>query len=118
MNDPRPWWLTWQVAEVAAAILPWFGANPPEYEGFVMRQIVQWIQGAKNRPVMYKPTDPFTDPDIGAVAEAIQVLEHAGLLMRSPGERGHVGLTRRGKHALETRTVRRHLGLEAAAPTE
>src|ERR1700755_1583601 len=80
--------------EVAAPILPWFGANPPEYEGFVTRHIVHWIQGVPSRGVTHSPKVQFTDPDIRAVAEAIQVLEHSRLLMRSPGERGHVGLTR------------------------
>ena len=72
MNDTQPWWVQWPVAEVAAAILPWFGANSPKDEGFVMRHIVSWMQGSPTRSVMYSPTDPFPDPDIGAVAEAIQ----------------------------------------------
>jgi hypothetical protein len=59
----------------------------------------------------------FEDPDVRAVAEAIQVLEHSRLLMRSPGDRAHVGLTRLGMHALATNTVRQHLGLGDAQPT-
>jgi hypothetical protein len=41
MNYPQPWWLTWPVEEVAAAILAWFGSNPPEYAGFATKHIVQ-----------------------------------------------------------------------------
>jgi hypothetical protein len=117
MSDPQPWWLTWPVAEVAAAILPWFAANPPEFEGFVMRHIVQWMQGAPSGSVGHRAIEQFTDPDIRAVAEAIQVLEHARLLMRSPGERAHVGLTRLGLQTLATNSVRQHLGLGDARPT-
>ena len=117
MNNPQPWWLTWPVAEVAAAILPWFSANRPEYEGFVMRHIVQWMQGSDSRSASHRPSVQFEDPDVRAVAEAIQVLEHSRLLMRSPGDRAHVGLTRLGVHALATNTVRQHLGLGDAQPT-
>ncbi len=65
------------------------------------------------------PFDQFTDPDCSAVAEAIQVLEHAGLLMRAvSGEYAEfdVGLTRLGKHALATDTVRQQLGISDAPP--
>ena len=116
MNE-QPWWRTWPVEEVAAAILPWFGANPSEYEGFALRHVVQWMQGSQSRLATYSPSHQFTDPDIGAVAEAVQVLEHARLLMRSPGERGHVGLTRLGRHALATQTVHELLGLSDVRPT-
>jgi hypothetical protein len=116
MTPPQPWWLTWPVTEVAAAILPWFAANPPEYEGFAMRHIVQWMQGSQSRSATFSPSAPFTDPDLRAVAEALQVLEHSRLVMRSPGDRGHVGLTRLGMHALATNAVRQHLGLGDAPP--
>ena len=46
-----------------------------------------------------------------AVAEAIQVLERACLLMRSHGEYSYIGLTRLGQYALSTNTVRQHLGI-------
>jgi hypothetical protein len=73
----------------------------------------------------------FDDPDTRAVAEAMQVLERAGLLMRalqtiSPSITArysegysyfYVGLTRVGWHALQTNTVRQHLGLSDAPPT-
>jgi hypothetical protein len=61
-----------------------------------------------------------------AVAEAMQVLEHAGLLLRSSriirsgGSTfggSWVGLTRLGGHALQTNTVRQHLGLSDIPPT-
>src|SRR5690349_10118821 len=102
MTSSQPWWLTWPVAEVAAAILPWFASTPPEYEGFTLKHIVQWMHGSPSRSATYTPSVQFTDPDVRAVAEAIQVLEHSRLLMRSPGERGHIGLTRLGMHALQT----------------
>ena len=63
--------------------------------------------------------EQFTDPGCGAVAEAIQALEHAGLLMRAvTGDYAdsQFGLTRLGKHALATNTVRQQLGLSDAPP--
>ena len=116
MTNPPPWWLTWPVDEVAAAILPWFASSAPEYEGFALKHIVMWMSGSGG-PVSYSPDAPFKDPDVGAVNEAMQVLEHARLLMRSPGERGHIGLTRLGMQALQTNTVRQHLGLTDPPPT-
>jgi hypothetical protein len=59
----------------------------------------------------------FERPDQRAVAEAMQVLEHACLLIRTNDEKGYVGLTRLGYHALATNTVRQHLGLSDATPT-
>ena len=52
----------------------------------------------------------FEDPDRRAVSEAIQVLEHAGLITRIVDNASYVGLTRLGQHALETNAVGRHLG--------
>ena len=117
MNEPQPWWLTWPVAEVAATILPWFAANPPDFEGFVINHIVDWMQGAQSKSIGYRSAEQFTDPDVGAVAEAIQILEHSRLLMRSPGERGHIGLTRLGRHVLATNAARQHLGLSDTPPS-
>lgn len=116
MNDAQPWWLTWPVTEVAAAILPWFASNPPEFEGFATGHIVEWMRGTQSQAVGYKPSAQFTSPDLRTVGEAIQVLEHSRLLMRSPGERGYIGLTRLGMHALETNGVRQHLGLSDTRP--
>jgi hypothetical protein len=60
----------------------------------------------------------FEDPDLCAIAEAMQVLEHASLLRElADGEQGFVGLTRLGMQALQTNTVRQHLGLSDTPPT-
>ena len=62
----------------------------------------------------------FDDPDYRAAAEAMQILESTRLLMRSVEIRSsthlYVGLTRLGWHALQTNTVRQHLGLSGAPP--
>jgi hypothetical protein len=119
MTGNQPWWLARPVAEVTAAILPWFASNPPEYEGFATRHIVQWMQGLPSGGgVMHQPSAQFEDPDLRAVAEAIQVLEHSRVLMRSPGDRGHVGLTRLGMHTLATNSVRQHPGLGDDPPQQ
>jgi hypothetical protein len=61
----------------------------------------------------------FDDPDFRAAAEAMQVLEHTRLLLRalvvSDYSEFRVGLTRLGWHALQTDTVRQHLGLASSA---
>jgi hypothetical protein len=75
------------------------------------------MQGLPGRSATHSPSAQFTDPNLRAVAEAIQVLEHSALLMRSPGDRAHVGLTRLGMHALSTSSVRQHLGLADAPPS-
>jgi hypothetical protein len=65
-------------------------------------------------------TEAFDKPDVRAVAEAIQVPEHACLHMREvQGDpvRNLVGITRLGMHALATNTVRQHLRLGDATPT-
>ena|ERR1700758_3327428 len=116
MNDPQPWWLTMPVAEVAATILPYFSSRARVSELIAMKEIVTWLGAA---PRSRWSWDPFEDPDFRGVAEAMQVLEHAGLLMRSVAfdtDRGNVGLTRLGMHALATNTVRQHLGLGDATP--
>ncbi len=49
---------------------------------------------------------------------SIQVLERAGLLLRNfRNDCFNLGLTRLGMHALETNTVRQHLGLSDATRT-
>jgi hypothetical protein len=62
---------------------------------------------------------PFEDADFRAAAEAMHALERAGLLMRTfpDGGGSYIGLTRQGMHALQTNTVRTHLGLSGAPPT-
>jgi hypothetical protein len=137
MNNPQPWWLTWPPAEVAATILPLFSKTPDGPEQTTIRGIIAWCTtGSYQEPSArdFKGLEWFTDPDVCAVAEAIQVLEHAGLLRRavfnrtSPyaiGQGGmsdlitvtHLGLTRLGWHTLHTNTVRQHLGLGDAPPT-
>jgi hypothetical protein len=114
MNNPQPPWLASPPAEVAAVILPWFGSQtPPLVEGFATKKIARWLSGGSDRGAMtWHPKEPFEKPEIGAVAEAIQILERACLLMRSFGsEQTFIGLTRLGAHALRTNTVRQHLGL-------
>jgi hypothetical protein len=127
MNNPQPWWLTWPVTEVAAAILPFFSSSPSQNEKHAMGSIVSgWKTGEYRAPVFRRSR--FDDPDYRAVAEAIQVLERAGLLMRALYTRHRVGsgdifssgfdvgLTRLGWHALQTNTVRQHLGLGGVPP--
>ncbi|ORW40746.1 hypothetical protein AWB90_22755 [Mycobacterium paraense] len=123
MNNPQPWWLTWPPAEVAGAILPLFSSAPYVYEFTMIEAIVGWCRtGQYHQPAGgYTSGDElrkFGNPDSRAVAEAIQVLEHAGLLMDSAGgDRVAVGLTRLGQHALQTNTVRQHLGLGDLPPS-
>jgi len=129
MTSSQPWWLTWPVAEVAASILPYFSHFPHVSDRRAMKEIVSlWRTGSYPGPQsvlgfryleMAGTFDQFADPDCGAVAEAIQALEHAGLLMRAVSgdyADSDVGLTRMGKHALATDTVRQQLGLGDAQP--
>jgi hypothetical protein len=44
MNEPQPWWLTWPVSEVAAAILPLFRQRPYIEELTAIDSIVAWCQ--------------------------------------------------------------------------
>jgi hypothetical protein len=117
MNNPQPWWLSWPVAEVAAAILPYFSSRPHVTEVLAIRDIVTWWTTVKPEAVV--STSQFENPDSRAAAEAIQALEHAGLLMRSVNQYSNfiIGLTRLGSHALQTDTVRQHLGLGDTSPT-
>jgi hypothetical protein len=123
MTSNQPWWLTWPVAEVAAAILPLFSYHASAVETRMMAGIVSWFStGSYSLPGSYSagiPPNQFERPDWRAVAEAMQVLEHAGLLMRGQGHADYlyVGLTRLGWHALQTNTVRQHLGLSDTPPT-
>jgi hypothetical protein len=119
MNSPQPWWLTFPAAEVAAAILPLFSYSPYVYENKMIEAILGWCRTGQyhHRPSSAVTSGDqlrrFTNPDFRAVAEAIQVLEHAGLLMQTAGSEYTVvvGLTRLGQDALQTSTVRQHLGL-------
>jgi hypothetical protein len=122
MNNLQPWWLMWPVAEVAAAILPLFSYSPCVDEEAAIENIVSWCETGSYRKakvfLIVRDKKQFEDPDIRAIAEAIQVLEHAALLMRTVDGVAHVvvGLTRLGVHALQTNTVRQHLGLGDAPP--
>jgi hypothetical protein len=122
MNNPEPWWLTWPVAEVGAAILPLFSYTASEPAARVTKGIVAWFMTGSYRPLPLtggESSSPFNDPHSLAVAEAIQALQHAGLLLRvsySNSNGDEVGLTRLGRHALATNTVRQHLGLGEAPP--
>ncbi len=121
MSNPQPWWLTWPVAEVAAAILPLFPYSPGVDEISARASIISWCKtGSYRRPRVVATDKEFDDPDTRAIAEAIQVLEHAGLLMRAGRDPDYLGtslgLTRLGQHALATSTVRQHLGLSDTPP--
>jgi hypothetical protein len=123
MNNPQPWWLTWPVAEVAAAILPGFSSSSHVREGEVLKALAGWFKtGSFRLPFALSPDGKkwFENPEILAAAEAIQALEHAGLVIRidPTSESGtYIGLTRLGRHALQTDTVREHLGLTGSPPT-
>jgi hypothetical protein len=123
MNNPQPWWLTWPVAEVAAAILPFFSSTPYQDERVMITSIISWWKTGEYRGKLDFPRpNRFKDPDTRAVAEAIQVLERAGLVMRDvvatagPSAYFDIGLTRLGMHALQTGSVRQQLGLGETPP--
>ena len=117
------------VRELAATILPLLSSSTPLDEREAMDAIVSWFRtgstiGAKV-PISFTLASflaRFNDPDYVVVAEAMQVLERAGLLRRalyvSDYSNFYVGLTRLGRHALQTNTVRQHLGLDDAAPAQ
>jgi hypothetical protein len=121
MTRNYPWWLTMPPAEVAATILPLFASTESASAGGMVKAIVKWCKTGDYRPPFGFSSSndslPFKDPDSGAIAEAMQVLERAGLFMKTWGEYTDVGLTRLGRYALETNTVRQHLGLGDAPPT-
>jgi hypothetical protein len=123
MTSNQPWWLTWPAAEVAATILPLFASAKRYQEVRVLQAIVEWCKTGRYDPPRNIVSNAnawksFEDPDLCAIAEAMQVLEHASLLRElGDGGEGFVGLTRLGMHALQTDTVRQHLGLDAALPT-
>jgi hypothetical protein len=116
MTSNQPWWLTWPVAEVAATILPCFSQSEEQEERDTRNSIVNWCKTGSYKSVMGRYS--LNNPDGRAVIEAIQVLEHAGLLVRTfSSDRTYLGLTRLGMHALQTNTVRQHLGIGDAPPT-
>jgi hypothetical protein len=113
MTSNQPWWLTWPVAEVAAAILPLFSQRVYQQETISRYSVVNWCETGSYEP--RSVNGPLDDPDHRAVTEAMQMLEHASLLVRV-GE-SSIGLTRLGTHALQTNTVRQYLGLSDFPPT-
>ena len=116
MTSNQPWWLTWPVAEVAAVILPLFSSSASQPHMNARVCIVNWCKtGSYKSTAVGILADAFKDPDHRAIVEAMQVLEYAGLLMTD--DRFYVGLSRLGWHALQTNTVREHLGLSDAPPT-
>jgi hypothetical protein len=120
MTSDQPWWLTMSPAEVAPTILPLFSSRAHQDERSAFYSALNWCKtgsiSSKGRGSL--TSAPFEDPDSGAIAEAIQVLEHAGLLLRTFGvDLTFIGLTRLGWYALETKTVRQHLGLGDTPPT-
>jgi hypothetical protein len=124
MNDDQRWWLTMPPAELAAVILPFFSSWEPQREFGARRKILAWLSGVGPTGLagfFVSNIRVFNDPDERAVGEAIQHLEHACLLMREIDDGDHttcyVGITRLGMHALQTNTVRQHLGLSNAPPT-
>jgi hypothetical protein len=122
MTTNQPWWLRMPPVELAATVLPLFSysSRPPVPEWGALAAIAAWCRTGSYHEPQGSPGgvcfEQFRDPDLGGVAEAIQVLEHAGLLLRSGGEPPYVGLTRMGWHALRTNTVRQLLGLGDAPP--
>jgi hypothetical protein len=127
MTSNQPWWLAMPPAELAATILPLFSDQVRSVDE-AMEAIVNWcrtgsfgVSPTKWFTVMKSGGRAFEDPDFGAIAEAMQVLEHAGLLVRALEARDvsyfKVGLTRLGWHTVRTNTVRQHLGLSDATST-
>src|ERR1700759_2813784 len=112
MSDQQ-WWRTVPPAELAARILPLFTAFSHEAGLAVIQGVVTWCEtGTYKTPRVASANLRrfFEDPDRRAVSEAIQVLEHAGLITRIVDNASYVGLTRLGQQALETNAVGRHLG--------
>jgi hypothetical protein len=117
MASNQPWWLTMPPAELAAVILPLF-PSPRQAERWVTASIVNWFKTGEYCVHRFPRSD---DPDCVVIDEAIQVLEHALLLIRhlEVGDSCSlkIGLTRLGVHAVHTNTVRQHLGLSDEPPT-
>jgi hypothetical protein len=131
MTNPQSWWLTMPPAEVAATVLAYFSSASHVEEDRALNDIVSWWKTGQYRQGFLRATAGwissdanvrFQNPDVCATAEAIQILEHAALIRRaivgSDSTDAVLGLTRLGRHALQTNTVRQHLGLSDAAPTQ
>jgi hypothetical protein len=86
------------VAEVAATILPYFSSRTNMLKSSATHDIVSWCRTGAYSKSLTTPGDLklFEDPDYRAVAEAIQALEHAGLLIQTTGgNSGGLGYFRR-----------------------
>jgi hypothetical protein len=118
MTSNQPWWLTMPPAELAAVILPLF-PSPRQAERWVTASIVNWFNTGEYGVHRFPRED---DPDCVVIEEAIQVLEHALLVIRhlpyGDSSSYAIGLTRLGLHAVQTNTVRQHLGLSDAPSTD
>jgi hypothetical protein len=121
MSSSQPWWHTWSVADVAATILPLFSSS--SHTSAIGRpgshpRLVPDGQPPATTRLFDRGSEPAVrDPEWGAITEAIQALEHAGLLMRTEGfDYAYLRLSRQGRHTLATNTVRGHLGLSDTAP--
>lgn len=105
--------------------MPLFSYSPHIEERAAMSRIVSWFRTGgltgSTFPTRWRGgfCAEFDDPDYRAAAEAMQVLESTRLLLRalkvSEYSEFKVGLTRLGWNALQTNTVREHLGLGQAA---
>jgi hypothetical protein len=118
VNNPQPWWLTQPPAEVAATILPLFSQSANQQDVRARASIVNWVKTGSYESSVRDLRVAFNDPDQLAAAEALQVLEYARLLLRifdGPDGISYLGLMRLGRNALQTNTVRQHLGLEGPA---
>jgi hypothetical protein len=95
------------VAELAALILPLWAASADfpverlQQGDYVPNQIASWLAGSKPTGG-YTSKNPFAHPLDRPITEAIQALEHAGLLVRTfSAERGsNLHLTRLGEQAI------------------
>ena len=118
-------------AEVAAKILPYFSSANLAPEEPTVRDIADWMSQRKSNG-LFLPLKDYRPEDF-AVIEAIQLLEHRCLIVRVFKEtptgksatfrlafgrpvRSSLALTRLGRHALQTNTVRQHLGLNDTPP--
>lgn len=121
MTDNPPWWISISPEELAATLLlfSYPQLSPHVHEGFAIYNIAVCCRTGRwaEPKFVYRQRNPFTDPDLRPIAEAIQVLEQSRLLMRfAAGDSATVsvpvrGLTRRGMHVLESNTARQQLGL-------
>ena len=97
MTSDQSWWLTMPPAELAATILPLFSHNAKSHvaEGGALKAIASWCRtGSYHNEPFVSPGGVsalwFDDPDYRAVAEAIQVLDHASFAYALLSQRGRL----------------------------